>query len=217
MTFLKEFAGKLVSRTDFGKKLVRAYNLSKYLEKTGWFRSCEEKLPVDQNGKCIPWYTYPALSFLMGRLHPEMTVFEYGSGNSTLWWSRHVSSVISCEHDLKWFNLLKEKVPSNVEYLHCKLEYGGEYCKIIQRYKNRFGCIIIDGRDRVNCARNSLAALKADGVILWDNSNRKKYQEGFSFLAESGFRRLDFWGIGPIDFCEWCTSIFYRDGNCLNI
>ena len=146
-----------------------------------------------------------------------MTVFEYGSGNSTLWWSEKVSSLTSCEHDLDWYNYLNEKIPSNVEYIHCELNYGGQYCRTILGYKNRFNIIVIDGRDRVNCAKNSLVALKADGVIVWDNSDRQKYQEGYYYLIQNGFRRLDFEGLGPNGVDQWCTSIFYRDNNCFQI
>ncbi|HAY39752.1 MAG TPA: FkbM family methyltransferase, partial [Desulfobacteraceae bacterium] len=84
-------------------------------------------------------------------------------------------------------------------------------------YKDIFNIIVIDGRDRVNCAKNSLKALKGDGVIIWDNSEREYYQEGYSYLIQNGFRRLDFEGLGPIGIREWCTSIFYRDNNCFEI
>ncbi|MCX7013966.1 MAG: hypothetical protein NTW86_15675 [Candidatus Sumerlaeota bacterium] len=146
-----------------------------------------------------------------------MAVFEYGSGNSTLWWSQQVSRVVSYEHDRDWYNSLKERIPSNVEYHYCALVYGGEYCKAILGHSHRFHIIVIDGRDRVNCARNSLGALRDDGVIIWDNSDQDKYLEGFAYLMQRGFRRLDFEGLGAINNCQWRTSIFYRDANCLGI
>jgi outer membrane receptor protein involved in Fe transport len=146
-----------------------------------------------------------------------MTVFEYGSGNSTFWWSQNVSSVVSYEHDSEWYSSLNERVPSNVDYHHCNLEYGGDYCKAIQGYNDRFNIVVIDGRDRVNCVKNSLGALRNDGLIIWDNSNRQRYQDGYSFLLQNQFRRLDFEGLGPINTCKWCTSIFYRSENCFGI
>ena len=207
----------MLLRTHIGKKLFLGHKLSPYFERIGWFRSLKEGLPVDRDGNCLPWVTYPMISFLKGKIQSEMTVFEYGSGNSTLWWSEKVSSLTSCEHDLDWYNYLNEKIPSNVEYIHCELNYGGQYCRTILGYKNRFNIIVIDGRDRVNCAKNSLVALKADGVIVWDNSDRQKYQEGYYYLIQNGFRRLDFEGLGPNGVDQWCTSIFYRDNNCFQI
>ena len=215
--FMKKMAKGLISRTTTGKRLIRVGGLTPYLDEKGWFRSAEERLPVDRDGKPLPWYTYPMISFLNDRVKSDMHVFEYGSGNSTLWWSKQVSSVTSCEHDRKWYDSLKPKMPPNVNYIFCELDYGGQYCQTIVPFEAGFDCIIIDGRDRANCARNSLEALRTDGVIIWDNSDREKYQEGYMLLKQNGFGRIDFWGLGPLSSYEWCTSIFYRDDNCLGI
>ena len=139
----------------------------------------EERLPVDRDGNSLPWFTFPMISFLKGKIQSDMTVFEYGSRNSTVWLSEQVSILTACEHDLEWYDYVKKRIPSNVEYIHCELEYGGQYCRTILRYENRFDIIVIDGRDRVNCAKNSLGALKDDGVIIWNNSDREKYQDGY--------------------------------------
>ncbi len=214
--FIRKSAKRALLRTHIGKRLIRYHSLWPDLERIGWLRSVEEGLPVDRDGNCLPWFTYPMISFLNGKIQSNFTVFEYGSGNSTLWWSKQVSSLTSCEHELEWYNFLKERIPSNVKYIHCELDYGGQYCKTILGYKDRFNIIVIDGRDRVNCAKNSLEALKDDGVIIWDNSDREKYQEGYSYLIQNGFRRIDFEGLGPIG-SQWCTSVFYRDNNCFEI
>jgi hypothetical protein len=76
---------------------------------------------------------------------------------------------------------------------------------------------VIDGRDRVNCTKASLGALKPDGSIVFDNSDRSDYESGYSFLQANEFRRLDFWGMGPINSYGWCTSVFYRTQNCFGI
>ena len=214
---LRKLARGLLWRTTTGKKLILGHGLWSYMEDNGWFRSVEEGLPVDREGNCLPWFPYPAISFLKGRIQSDMAVFEYGSGNSTLWWAEQVSSVTSYEHDSEWFNSLRERMPSNVEYVYCELNYGGEYSKGILGYKNRFNIVVVDGRDRVNCAKNSLVALRDDGVIIWDNGDRDKYQDGYSYLMQRGFKRLDFEGLAPISIHPSCTSIFYRDKNCLSV
>ena len=78
--------------------------------------------------------------------------------------------MVSYEHDLDWYRYLGNFVPANVEYKHCSLEIGGDYCKAIRGYDKRFNIVVIDGRDRVNCAINSLSALQDNGMIIWDNS-----------------------------------------------
>lgn len=207
----------LVGRSKRAKMMFLCPKLYPYLDEIGWFRSKEARMPMDRNGDSLPWFTYPSIAFLTGRIRSDMSVFEYGSGNSTLWWSTKVSELVSCEHDLEWYNFFKERVPSNVSYIHRDLENGGGYCKAILQFDDNFDIVVIDGRDRVNCAKNLLPKLHDRGVIVWDNSDRQRYEDGYSFLLDNGFRRLDFTGLGPINNSEWCTSVFYRDDNCLNI
>lgn len=207
----------ILKQTKFGKKLVYTYSLRSYLEKRGWFQSVEQSTPVDKDGNSLPWYTYPMLSFLSERTKIHMDVFEYGSGNSTLWWSKQVSTVTACEHDQQWYDRLRPQMPSNVNYIYCALEPNGQYSKTAISLTSKFDCIVIDGRDRVNCAKNAIQALKPDGVIIWDNSDRESYQIGYTHLKNEGFKRINFWGLGPINNDEWCTSVFYRDNNCFDL
>ncbi len=191
---------------------------SGYLKDTGWFKSFKLGMPVDNFRNPIPWYTYPAISFIEKRVHNQMVVFEYGCGNSTLWWASRVKKVVSCEHDRDWYEKMKRKVPSNVELHHVDLgSENGHYAQKVNAYRNEFDVIVIDGLDRVNCARNCLPALKEYGVIIWDNSDRAEYEEGYRYLSDNGYKRLDFNGIGPIVTILTSTSVFYRGNNCLGI
>lgn len=183
----------------------------------GWFLSYKLKRSVDGKGGPIPWITYPALEFLAERVKPEMEVFEYGSGNSTMWWASRVKSVVSREHDRGWHDLMKDRVPANVELAHVDLEYGGAYSRQILQFRERFDIVVVDGRDRAACALNAPGALKPGGVILWDNTNRERYADGLNQLAQAGFRRIRFVGMAPIENAASETSILYRDGNCLGI
>jgi hypothetical protein len=197
--------------------LVALQKKSSYLVKTGWFGSFTRHIPIDASGTPSPWYTYAALDFLKGRVNRDLAAFEYGSGNSTIWWAEHVSRVVSCEHDKQWYLKLKSSLPGNVEYLQVDFVPSGEYSKLILHYKNEFDVIVIDGKDRVICAMNCLPALTGDGVIIWDNSDRLQDQVGYDWLVSNGFKRLDFFGLGPANAYGWCTSVFYRPNNCLGI
>jgi predicted O-methyltransferase YrrM len=143
-----------------------------------------------------------------------MKVFEFGSGNSTLWWSDRVDHLVSCEHDRQWYDNLRDKLPQNTRYIHAALD---SYADEISNYENTFDIVVIDGRRRTECAKRCVPALRDSGVIVWDNSDREKYRTGYDYLLDNGFKRLDFGGMGPINTYEWSTSVFYRDDNCLNI
>ena len=188
------------------------------LRDDGWFRSFREQSSVDAKGNPIPWITYPAIEFLGKRINSEMSVFEFGCGNSTLWFASRVKKVISVEHDKTWYEKIAPIVPENVTLTHIPLEYGGAYAKEITSYKNnKFDIIVIDGRDRVNCAVNSLQSIKKTGVIIWDNSERTEYEEGIKILLDTGFRKLEFIGMCPIVNYKSETGIFYKDNNIFNI
>lgn len=199
--------------------LYSLYSLGKTgpLYEDGWFKSFDSKQSIDLEGRPIPWFTYPAIDFLARRIHPYMSVFEYGCGWGTLWWASRVWRVVACEHDRGWYEEMSKKIPGNAFIYHLDLRYGGEYSSKIAEFKGQFDIVVIDGRDRVNCAINSLQALNAGGVIIWDNSDREEYRRGMDYLCHSGFRSINFSGISPIVNYKTETSIFYRDGNCLGI
>ncbi|MFC1497318.1 FkbM family methyltransferase [Verrucomicrobiota bacterium] len=187
------------------------------LRNVGWFRSRKELCPVDREGNPLPFYVYPAIRFLENRVQPDMTVFEFGCGNSTLWWAKNVKRVISCEHDRAWYDKIRMIAPDKVEMHYLELEPDALYARHILQYPDSIDIAVIDGRDRVNCAKHVIFGLKEDGVIIWDNSDREKYQKGFRFLAENKFKRLDFIGMAPVIHLSSCTSIFYRENNCFDI
>lgn len=210
---------KLLSKTVTGTYILAVKSLVKeYLRDSGWNKSVRKRLPLDNDNNEIPWLTYSAIHFLNDRMKENFSIFEYGSGHSTIWFSKKTARIISVEHDLKWFNRMKGRFSDypNITYKYHPLG-SGEYVNEILQYTSEFDIIVIDGRERVKCGLNSLKALKNNGVIIWDNSERADYHEGYEFLMDNGFRKLDFRGLGPIMTFEWCTSVFYRDDNCLNI
>jgi hypothetical protein len=183
----------------------------------GWLRSFDEHRPVDFHGNPVPFITYPAMEFLARRARPDMTVFEYGSGASTLWWSKRVSWVGAAEHNQEWFEKVSKSAPANVQIYFESIEDKETYPKLALRPGKHFSVVVIDGRLRVRCAPFAVQALRPDGVIIWDNSERKYYTPGYQFLEGQGFRRLEFVGLAPGINEKSETSIFYRPGNCFGI
>lgn len=163
-----------------------------YLRASGWIDSHRTSTAVDADYEPIPWYRYAAIDFIAARTQPTWNVFEFGSGNSTLWWAQRVRSVTAVEHDDNWAERLAASAPDNVKLLHVSLEPGGAYCRTPQRTGSRFQVVLVDGRDRVNCALQSLTCLTEDGVIIWDDSHRRRYAVGLAELQQRGFRRVEY-------------------------
>lgn len=188
-----------------------------YLHEMGWFDSYWIQQATDRERRPIPWITYPCLTFLEERITNSMEVFEYGAGNSTLWWSTRVKRVVSCEHNLAWYERTKSILPSNVELYHVPLEDGATYSNFVAQYQYQFDVVFIDGRDRVTCIHQALGALKPGGVLILDNSDEAEYSDGLGFMKANGYKQLHFKGPGPITPAVWRTTIFYKAGNCLEI
>ena len=215
MSLIKRF----LRSNKFTSDILETYFFSKnYLRGKGWFISRFLYEPLDIARNPIPWFTYSSIHFISQKLKDNsFRVFEFGSGNSTIWFASRVNFIISIEHDREYYLKIKKKLSSfdNIQYDFRDLTEN--YSSSILEFNDSFDIIIIDGRQRVDCVRNSLKALKNDGVIIWDNSDRPEYQEGYDFLESNGFKKIDFRGVGPIGHVEWQTTIYYKNDNCFNI
>lgn len=187
-----------------------------YLREIGFVRSFRNRQPADRNGLPLPWYTYPSIAFLGPRIRETFRVFEYGSGNSTRWWARHAGQVRAVEHEPAWRDIVAADLPANAEVM-LRMRENDAYAKAIEETEDRYDIVVVDGRDRNRCAEVGCERLTDGGVIVWDNSDRDRYQPGFDHLTARGFKRIDFWGMGPIVRKGWNTSVFYRPGNVLDI
>lgn len=198
-------------------KTLLSFGVKGYLAEIGWFKAYQTKSPVNENAEPIPWVTYSFIDFIAERIKKEHTVFEFGSGNSTLYYAKRALKVVSVEHDKAWFDKISASKPVNSEMIFCELQKGGDYSKMPASRGLQFDIIIVDGRDRVNCCYQSLAALTDSGVVVLDDSEREKYAEAISFFKKEGFKELSFSGISPGLFYRKSTSVFYKTNNCLGI
>ena len=79
----------------------------------------------------IPWFSFGAIDFIEHHIKPEMNVFEYGSGGSTLFWSDRVKKIVSVEHEGEWYRKMSEDFKiagiNNVEYHYSPAEKDENY------------------------------------------------------------------------------------------
>ncbi len=196
--------------------LVSFYH-SGYLLETGWIRSYLNGFPVDKEGNSLPWFTLGFISFLEPRLDNNIKIFEYGAGNSTIYFSTRIKNLISIESDSAWLNQLKPKLPQ-----HCIIESvtsadPGAYSKRIFDFDQKFDIVIVDAIFRNESMINCIPALSERGVIILDDSEREEYQSTINEMLKLGFKKIDFWGMAPGVTFNKCTSIFYKSINCLGI
>jgi hypothetical protein len=165
--------------------------------------------PVDAELNPIPWYTYPAIEYLKQFDFSGKNIFEYGSGNSSIFWASLASTVTSVEVDSAWFEIISKSKISNLS-IHLK-EQKSEYVDFIGNANKLYDLIVIDGAYRYDCARTAIKHLCDDGLIILDNSER--YPELCLNLRSYDLIQVDFFGFGPINYYTWTTSLFFQK-NC---
>ncbi len=179
-----------------------------------------------------PFYTPAAIQRIEGLLKPEMKVLEWGTGASTLWLAERVGELFSVEHDLDWYERVKEQI-NTAQFQNVNLNYRPpqerdksydwqanwshfsalesaprkpqfkEYFQIADSFPDEhFDCVIIDGRERVCCALHAIPKLKRGGYLILDDSMRPKYQQIWELLSE--------WIVEIYDFGLIQTSIFSK-------
>lgn len=218
--------------------ISRILFLESDLKENGWFLSVKTKESVDKDGLPIPWVTYPFIDFIDARINKDMTVFEFGAGNSSIYFANKTKSVTSIEHSPEWFEIIKSNDIYNKENLDIHLveipermnkqgyhkmafiDDVNDYVFSLKNTGKKFDVVIVDGLFRNSCIKHCLDSLTPGGVVFLDNTSkhyRDQLKIGTDFMKENGFRRLDFSGMGPIYSRKSCTTIFYRDDNCFNI
>jgi SAM-dependent methyltransferase len=154
-----------------------------YIPRCAVHNVIRRKTPVDLE---IPWFSYGAIDFLDDFLKPHMTVCEYGSGGSTLFFARRVNSVFSIEDNPQWFALVSERLRAKsidnvtLELHPCdfKNPVGFEHSEYLHAIPEAgFDVIVVDGseewtRIRPICFEKAQTRVNKNGIIVVDDSWR---------------------------------------------
>jgi hypothetical protein len=170
----------------------------------GHYKSASRWQSVDKNSQPIPWYTYPMIEYIQQLDFSQKTVFEYGSGNSTLFWASRSKHVVAIEDDPIWYAQIKPKLPANVTYL--LVDNKHDYIQAINQFDASFDVIIVDGSHRYDCVINSRSKLSDTGFIILDNADW--FVETTKFLRSTDLIEIDMAGFNPINGYANTTSLF---------
>ena len=174
----------------------------------GHWRSVVSTRPVDGRGEPIPWFTYPAIEFLVQFDFSRLRVFEFGAGQSTLFWEKRAESVTSVESNPKWHDRVRAGTGATVT-LHLREDPAG-YVACLREQADEFDVIVVDGIERLACSQVAVAKLRAGGMIILDNSDR--HPRCAAVLRDSGLLQVDMTGFGPVNGYAWTTSFFFHRG-----
>lgn len=189
----------------------------------------------DLLGAGLPWITFPAMRWLRGHLRPSMSVFEWGSGGSTVFLAQRAGRVVSIEYDQTWCQAVEARLRKaglqNVRLRYFPPERGGDeplyrssdrefsglnfrrYVESVLEFPDAsFDVILVDGRARRGCVVAALPKLKAEGVLVLDNSDRADTAEACALLSGPEWAARHFPGPGPNSRWPvfWRTTVFRR-------
>lgn len=178
--------------------------------RSGHFQSALKRKAVDQNGAAIPMYTYPVVDLLEARDFSAATVLEWGSGQSTLWWSERAQHVTAIERNPQWADYVRSQIKhaEKVDILQCDDESAA--LAVAQGLRQLFDIIVVDAQPRIAGTQASIPMLKPDGIFIVDNSDLKSLQPIQDILDDAGFGRVDYYGFSPGAYYKQCTSIYSR-------
>lgn len=160
--------------------------------------------PVAADGSPIPWYTYPAVEYFRQLDVQGFTIFEFGCGNSSLFWARKQAKVWSVEHDPHWYEIFAAQA-SQLQGLALRQDKHA-YSAAVMEPEVLFDIIIIDGAWRNECLQHALNCLHPGSIIILDNSDW--YLDVALTLRKVGFFQVDFNGFGSCNTYCWTTSLF---------
>jgi len=161
----------------------------------------------------VPWWTYRSIdrveTWLAGR--SAVRAFEWGSGASTIWLAKRVAEVHSVEHHAGFGRMIQEQLaitpqatldivepePSDAPRIGSAKEgHGGldfaRYVHHIDQVGGKFSLIVVDGRARQACLAAALDHLDHDGIIVFDNTMRRRYRRAIEAapVVEEAYRGL---------------------------
>jgi predicted O-methyltransferase YrrM len=216
-----------VTHSTIRRTLAVAYALACRPKFIPAYLSSQASSPLDIG---MPWISFDAIHFLESYLRPQMEVFEFGSGGSTIFFSKRCARVLSVESDLKWAERTKDALDqlgaanATVKYYPIPsikwdsrgrpfLEDDGfgrsEYFKELSR---AYDVVFIDGADdfalatpfRESCYRSAELLMPPGSIIVLDDA--WAYPRVRS--SNRARKRLEFKGIGPCRKGITSTDVF---------
>ncbi|MCI0429276.1 MAG: class I SAM-dependent methyltransferase [Rhodospirillales bacterium] len=176
---------------------------------------------ADPLAQGLPWFSFAAIEFLEAHIRPDMVVYEYGSGGSTVFFGRRARRVVAIENDAGWADQVARALanlsPGRVElrlqpfdlrdvegfgrssYLHALPQEPADVV-VVDSAEDWPGFVI-----RPSCFATAEAHVKEGGIIVVDDSWR--YPE----IVEKSRakRRQRFESVGPARIGVTATDIHW--------
>jgi len=168
-----------------------------------------------------PWLVKEAIIFIEKIINKNSIILEFGAGASTIWFAERVKKVYSFETNELWEKVLREEFKKG-KLFNVVLHLGlAEYFKkeLCGRSFESMLCgdsidlALIDHRSysRHKVFERTIKIIKTSGYLVFDNSNRKRYNQSIEFMDSLDWEKHEFWGNGYSPYGRyWKTTIWKK-------
>lgn len=161
-----------------------------------------------------PWFAWNAIPILEKELQERRggKVLEWGSGNSTVWFSQQQMSVVSYEHHQGWYDRVKLATATSSLIDLRFAEIGSSYVSPNVPV-GEFSIFVIDGRERSQCAYFLAHAIesgdiKSNSLIIFDDSERPRYTDALEKLMGLCTKHRTYSGTTSLELDKTTTFLW---------
>jgi predicted O-methyltransferase YrrM len=174
------------------------------------------KLPLDH---ALPWWSFRAIEYA-DKLFPGKTIFEFGTGGSTVRYADVCKSITSVEDNQDWLKIVRNRLDAkkvgNSNLIFCHFDFGHPEGFAESAYLasydggKQYDVVIIDGQDisfkeRLTCFKHVEPTIKAGGVIVIDDWWR--YTELLDSNRAKSVKVFE--SVGPCRYGVTSTAFFH--------
>ena len=166
----------------------------------------------------LPWFVPDSIIYLEALLNPRFAGFEWGSGRSSVWFSRRVAHIICVEGRRDWYDQVKtrihdlnleDRIDLRLRAVTSEHNFDGEQ---VSQYSREIDTVpdmsldflVVDGHFRIECLLRGLSKVRPGGVLVLDNSDLPEFEPFHAVLTDAASRTFSN-GI-------WETTIFIAPG-----
>jgi len=167
----------------------------------------------------MPWWSFGAVDVVAGFINPEMEVFEFGSGGSSIFLACRAKHVTCVEDSEQWTDLVQKEAEAlslkNLEILARPFDFEkadnfseSNYLRAIAG--RTYDLIVVDGQEqsvqvRPECFWKAESSIKPGGLIVLDDSWRYPQVKA----QNKAKRWKDYKGVGCCRRGVTSTCLFY--------
>ncbi len=167
----------------------------------------------------MPWWSFGAVDVVAGFIRPEMEVFEFGSGGSSIFLAHRTKHVTCVEDSEQWTDLVQKEAERlglrNLEVLAIPFDFEkadnfseSDYLRALDG--RAYDLIVVDGQEnsvqvRPHCFWRAEDHIKPGGMIVVDDSWRYPQVKA----QNKAKRWKDYKGVGCCRRGVTSTCVFY--------